>query len=457
MTDGWGASSAVALVFQTSCLYHALKYHADIRTTEELHRRADASLLITGDERGTMAGDILAGVRVVEFGEGIAVPYCGKLLADFGAEVIKIEAPERGDYSRQHGPFPGDVPHPDRSGLFLALNTNKWGVTLDPSGATGRQLLNDLLKHTDVFLHDRPVPVLTSQQLKASTLRQEWPRLVATAVTPYGQTGPYRDYQGVDITSCALSGLSEGLGENDRPPLVAPLSQAGYQAGISAASATVLALWMRERTGQGQAIDIAEADVLATLQTGVYLNNYRFDGTRSMRGHRFGSRTIYPASFFRCQDGFMWVTAPQWAQWERLLKMIGHSQLAEDERFHNRRKIADNPPPELEVPIAQWFMERGRADIFQQCREHRLPIAPVYHLNELIDHPQLVSRGFLMAVDQPGLGILQLPGLPMHFSKTPWRVRLPAPLLGEHNAQIYGDQLGRDRAELAVLRQSGVI
>ena len=109
-----------------------------------------------------MAGDILAGVRVMEFGEGIAVPYCGKLLADFGAEVIKIEAPERGDYTRQHGPFPGDVPHPDRSGLFLALNTNKWGVTLDPSGITGRQLLQDLLKHTDVFLHDRSVPVLTS-------------------------------------------------------------------------------------------------------------------------------------------------------------------------------------------------------------------------------------------------------------------------------------------------------
>lgn len=404
-----------------------------------------------------MAGDILAGVRVVELGEGIAVPYCGKLLADFGAEVIKIEAPIAGDSTRQHGPFPNDVPHPDRSGLFLALNTNKRGVTLTLSVPTGYELLLDLLQYTDVLLYDQSISSLAPQNIDITALRQKWPRLVATVVTPYGQTGPYRDYQGVGLTSCALSGLSEGLGENNAPPLVAPLSQSGYQAGISAASATVLALLVRERTGQGQSIDIAEADVLATLQTGVYLNNYQFDGTRSMRGNRFGSRTIYPADFFRCQDGFMWVTAPQWVQWERLLDMIGHSPLAEEERFHNRRKMAGSPPPELEVPIAQWFMERSRADIFRQCREQRLPIAPVYHLNELLDHPQLVSRGFLMGVDQPGLGALRLPGLPMQFSKTPWRVRLPAPLLGEHNAQIYCDELGRDRSALASLRQSGVV
>ena len=232
--------------------------------------------------------------------------------------------------------------------------------------------------------------------------------------------------------------------------------QAGYQAGLSAASATVLALLVREMSGQGQAIDIAEADVLATLQTGVYLNNYHFDGTRSMRGHRFGSRTIYPASFYRCQDGFMWVTAPQWAQWERLLEMIGRADLAEDERFHNRRRIAEHPPPELDVPLAQWFMARTRADIFHQCREARLPIAPVYHLDELVAHPQLAARGFLMAVERPGIDALRLPGLPMQLSKTPWRVRLPAPFLGEHNVQVYCDELGYEQSELTAWQQNGV-
>jgi crotonobetainyl-CoA:carnitine CoA-transferase CaiB-like acyl-CoA transferase len=238
---------------------------------------------------------------------------------------------------------------------------------------------------------------------------------------------------------------------------VAPFSQAGYQAGLSAASATVLALFVREMSGQGQAIDIAEADVLATLQTGVYLNNYHFDGTRSMRGNHFGSRTIYPAGFYRCQDGFMWVTAPQWAQWERLLEMIGRADLAEDERFHNRWHLADHPPPELDVPLAQWFMARTRADIFQQCRQARLPIAPVYHIDELIAHPQLVARGFLMAVERPGVGALQLPGLPMQLSKTPWRVRLPAPLLGEHNVEVYCDELGYERSDVTIWRQQGVV
>ncbi len=408
-----------------------------------------------------MASDILANVRVVEFGEGVAVPYCGKLLADFGAEVIKIEKPDRGDQTRRHGPFPEDIPHPDRSGLFLALNTNKRGITLAPDSPTGRQLLEALIQRADVLLHqgllDGVSATTDEHSLQTERLRQTWPRLVVTGVTPYGQFGPYAGDQGTALTACALSGLSEGLGENDRPPLAAPFDQAGYQAGLSAASATVLALFVREMSGQGQAIDISEADVLATLQTGVYLNNYHFDGTQSMRGHRFGSRTIYPASFYRCQDGFMWVTAPQWAQWERLLELIGRPDLAEDERFHNRRRIADNPPPELDVPLSQWFMARTRADIFHQCRESRFPIAPVYHVDELIEHPQLAARGFLMAVEQPGVDALRLPGLPMQFSKTPWRVRLPAPLLGEHNVALYCDELGYDRAELTAWRQSGVV
>ncbi len=404
-----------------------------------------------------MAGDILAGVRVVELGEGIAAPYCGKLLADFGADVMKIESPDGGDPTRRHGPFPGDIPHAERSGLFLALNANKRGLTLNPHSATGRKILDALLQRADVLIHHIPPAQLAGHNLTSTVLRQFHPRLIVTSITPYGQTGPYRDYQGADITSCALSGLSEGLGDSDRPPLTAPLRQAGYQAGLSAASATILALLVRERNGQGQAIDIAEAEVLATLQTGVYLNNFHFDGTRSMRGHRFGSRTIYPASFFRCRDGFMWVTAPQWAQWEHLLEMIGRPDLAQDERFHNRRKLADNPPAELEVPLAQWFMVRTRADIFRQCRASRLPITPVYALDELIEHPQLVARGFLMAVDQPGLGPLTLPSLPMHLSKTPWRIRLPAPLLGEHNEPVYGQELGYTPSDLSALRNSRVM
>ncbi len=268
----------------------------------------------------SMTSEILASVRVVEWGEGIAVPYCGKLLADFGADVIKIEQPGAGDRTRHHGPFPADVPHLEQSGLFLALNTNKRGITLDTRSPIGCRVLERLVQQADVVLHQNVPDTAESHPLQTEALRRADPRLVVTGVTPYGQFGPYHGVQGTELTSCALSGLSEGLGENDRPPLAAPFSQAGYQAGLSAASATVLALLVREMSGEGQAIDIAEADVLATLQTGVYLNNYYFDGTQSMRGHRFGSRTIYPASFYRCQDGFMWVTAPQWAQWERLLR-----------------------------------------------------------------------------------------------------------------------------------------
>jgi CoA:oxalate CoA-transferase len=404
-----------------------------------------------------MTSDILHGIRVVEFGEGIATPYCGKLLADFGAEVVKIEPPGRGDRTRRHGPFPGDRSHPERSGLFIALNTNKFGITLEPAQPAGRRLLHQLLERADVFLHQTPPPQLEAYGFRPETLWREFPRLVATSITPYGQTGPYRDLPSSDITVSALGGLSEGLGEPDRPPLVAPYSQTGYQAGLSAAGATVMALLGREQHGRGQTIDIGAADVLATLQTGVYLNNFLFDGSTSMRHARFGSRTIYPAHFFRCRDGFMWVTAPQWAQWERLLEMIGRPELAEDERFHNRYDLAAAPPPELEVPLTQWFAEHTREEIFTQCRRYRLPITPVYTIAELVEHPQLVARGFIMAVEHPEVDTVRLPGLPMRFSQTPWRIRRPAPLLGEHNERIYRQELGYQASDMASLRRIGII
>lgn len=404
-----------------------------------------------------MTTDILADIRVIELGEGIAVPYGGKLLADFGATVVKAEPPGNGDCTRRHGPFPGDTPHPERSGLFLALNTNKLGITLDPRIPTGRGVLAALLRRADVLIHQIAWQDLELLGLTPDTLRRDYPQLVTASITPYGQSGPYCNYQSADITVCALGGLSEGLGEEDRPPLVAPFSQTGYQAGLSAAGAIVMALLAREDSGQGQHIDIGMADILATLQTGVYLNNFLFDGTRGMRGSRFGSRTIYPAHFFRCQDGFMWVTAPQWAQWERLLSMIGRPELAENERFHNRYTIAATPPAELEVPLAQWFMDRTREDIFRLCRKHRLPISPVYTIAELVDHPQLISRGFMMAVEQPGIGTVRLPGLPMHLSKTPWRIRYPAPLLGEHNEQVYCQELGYAHRDLPALHRAGIL
>ena len=404
-----------------------------------------------------MASDILTGVRVVELGEGIAVPYCGKLLADFGAEVVKIESPGSGDSTRQHGPFPGDIPHPERSGLFLALNTNKLGITLHLELPTGRQLLGELLRQADVFIHDTAPRHLATRHLTSAELRREYPRLIVTALTAYGHSGPYCDYQDADITVCALGGLSDGLGEENRPPLTAPFSQGGYQAGLSAAGAIALALLVRESSGQGQVIDIAAADVLATLQTGVYLNNFFLDGSRSMRGARFGSRTIYPASFFRCSDGFMWVTAPQWAQWERLLAMVGRPDLADDERFQNRYDLAAAPPPELEVPLAQWFMEHTRDEIFASLSCPSLADYTGIHHCRVGRSSPACGAWFYHGRGAAGPRHTTAAWFAMHLSKTPWRMRRPAPLLGEHNAQIYCQELGYPQSALSALRHAGVI
>ncbi|HEX2276195.1 MAG TPA: CoA transferase, partial [Candidatus Tectomicrobia bacterium] len=174
----------------------------------------------------------LSRLRIIEYSTSIAAAACGKMLADLGAAVLKVEPPRTGDPARYHGPFPDDMPDPERSGLFLYLNTNKRGVTLDPAGPTGRALLRGLLAVADVFLHNWPPAPAAALGLDYEHLRQQQPRLIITAVTPYGSSGPYANYQGADITACAAGGVSIGTGFPDRPPLTLPLSLGAHFASV---------------------------------------------------------------------------------------------------------------------------------------------------------------------------------------------------------------------------------
>lgn len=397
----------------------------------------------------------LRGVSVVEFGQATASAYCGKLLADFGAEVVKIEPPE-GDAHRGHGPFPNDVPHPERSGLFLLLNTGKKSVTLRPGTPRGRALLDALLAGADAFVVGGTPSDLEATDLVPAGLEQAFPSLITVFITPFGMTGPYRDWRATDLTASAISGVTRRIGSAEREPLKLPLAQGGYQAGAAAACALLSAFIARDSSGLGQWIDVAEAEVWATVHAGFSVTRYLLAGHLENRsGHRFLNQP-YPHTVLPCQDGYVALQCAESRQWQRLLQMLGDPEWGRDPRYQDRVRNNREHADELDARLSPWLMERTREEIFARCRERDIPCGPVRTVAEVLEDPHLASRGYFVEAEHPDTGPLRYPGPVCRLSETPGRVRR-APLCGEHNEEIYCGRLGLAREELPVLRRAGVI
>ena len=399
----------------------------------------------------------LQGVRVVEWGSLVSAPFCGKLLAELGAEVIKVEPPGTGDDGRNSGPFPRGVPHPERSGLFLFANLNKRGVTLNLTDAAGRGLLGRLLESADVFLENQPLELLRQTGLDYASLQVQHPRLVVTSISPYGRSGPYQEYRGYDLTANAMSGLSFGTGHPHREPLTTPMHQASYLAGVGGAFATIVALLGRDLTGRGQLVDVAEAQVIGTLLTGYHLPTYIY---RGVAGWRSGNRMrlgLFPNCVLPCQDGYICIDAPQIEQYQRFLALLGEQDWMEEPRYRDRRAMSDQYPAEAESLIAPWFMQRTREEILQACLANRIPCVPVKTFDEVLADPQLNYRDYFQEVGRVEAGGYRYPGPPYRLSETPCRVVRPAPTLGQHNREILGGEVGISEAELAQLVRGGIV
>ena len=399
----------------------------------------------------------LMDVRVVEWSNLVSAPFCGKLLAELGAEVIKIEPPGVGDDSRRLGPFPDDIPHAERSGLFLFANLNKKGITLDPKTDAGRRLMHLLLESADIFLENQPLELLAETCLDYQSLKDRHPQLVVTSISPYGRSGPYKKYRGYDLTANAVSGLSFGTGHPHREPLTIPLHQASYLAGVGAAFASIVALLGRDLTGRGQLVDVAEAQVIATLLTGYHLPTYIY---RGVAGWRSGNRMrlgLFPNCVLPCKDGYVCIDAPQLEQYQRFLELLGEQDWMQDPRYRDRRAMSDQYPEEAESLIAPWFMQRTGEEVLQACLENRIPCVPVKTFDEVIQDPQLNSRDYFREVHHPQAGDYRYPGPPYRLSQSPCKTVRPAPTLGQHNEEILGGELGLDSEEVEELAQSRVI
>jgi formyl-CoA transferase len=398
----------------------------------------------------------LAGIKVVEVGEFVSAPYAAKCFADLGADVVKVEPPG-GERARHHGPFLHDEPHPERSGLYCLLNTNKRGITLDLGAPEGRLVLGRLLAQADLLIENLHPDDALALGLAPSETTERFPRLVHVSITCFGHRGPWRRYRGHALQAGAAGGASTVIGEPGRAPLPLPCSQPDYQGGINGAAGGLLALLARERTGQGQHVDVATTDVMA-FYGGITSPLYTAAGLPWRRsGHRAsGSGGYYPYTILPTKDGYLCLITRSGHPWRRFVNALGNPAWTREPRYRDRAAMGREYPDEVDALLVPYLREQSSEELQELCRAHGIPFAMVRTTAEVARCPQLAARGFFVTIWRAEVGALPYPGAPWRFSKTPWRIITPAPLLGEHTREVLVS-LGYGASDLDRLRARGVI
>ncbi|MFC2035146.1 CaiB/BaiF CoA transferase family protein [Chloroflexota bacterium] len=404
-----------------------------------------------------MSEKALDGVKVVEYCSSISGPYCTKLLADLGAEVIKIEPPVLGDEARMKGPFYHDIPDPNLSGLFLYLNTNKLGITLNFNSITGRDIFKQLIANADIFVEDKLPGNMKGLGLGYDILKEINPRLIMTSITPFGQTGPYRNYKAYYLNTFNAGGQGYLVRSRDREQHPGPVKLGGYlgeyDAGLSASVATLGALYWQGINHLGQWLDISKQEAVVALER-VVLGLYPNDGVQPPTMSQEVSRRM--VGLIMCKDGYVVLVMPEERQWTSLVELMGNPEWAKDEKYKDqfsRAQYAD----EIDPYISEWMMVHTKDEIYRRGQALGVPIAPVKTAQDIVESEQLEERGFFHEIDHAIAGRIKYPGAPYIFSRTPLKLERPAPLLGEHNEFIYCDRLGYNTQELAEMTRSGVL
>ncbi len=378
----------------------------------------------------------LEGVMILDLSEGIAGPYCSRLLGGYGADVIKVEKPGDGDESRRIGPFPKDIPHPEKSALFLHLNTNKKGVTLNLETAAGRKILHSLVKKADILVESFKPGQMSEWGLDFERLEKINPRLVMTSVTPFGQTGPYRHYKSSSAVLDALGGHTFIQGDPEREPLRYPDGAAEYSAGMFASVAVMGALYDSAETGKGQYIDISVLDCLPGLDAFRTVKWTHAGVVEQRTGGRYGG---WPGKVYPCRDGYIGLCGV--GPMGNLISMYSVMQIPEllDPKYETHMQ-RDEHLEELDGIVQPWLMEHDRYEIFHALQEVRVQAGVCNSAEDLLKDPGHEARNFWVEIEHPETGKLKYPGEPVRMSETKWQAGR-APMLGEHNEQVYQEEL----------------
>jgi formyl-CoA transferase len=403
----------------------------------------------------------LGHVRVLDLTRVLAGPWCAQNLADLGADVIKIERPGAGDDTRSWGPpYLRDAQGRDttEAAYYLAANRGKRSVTLDIASAEGQAIVRDLAKHCDVVLENYKVGQLKKYGLDYESLRREKPDLIYCSITGFGQDGPYAQRAGYDFIVQGMGGFMSITGERDDLPGGGPqkagIAISDLMTGMYATIAVMAALTHRDRTGEGQYIDMALLDVqvamLANMDT-----NYLASGEPPKRWGN-AHPNIVPYQTFATSDGHIIVAVGNDGQYQKFVAAGGRPELAADERF------ATNPMRvrhrDILVPLlADMVRARTKQQWIDLLEAAGVPCGPINNLDEVFVNPQVAARKLRIDLPHPTAGTVKLVGSPMKLSATPPRYDMPPPLLGQHTEEVLRDVLGHNAAQIAALREKGII
>ena len=403
-------------------------------------------------------GRLLPPYRVLDLAGPEAV-YCGKLLADYGADVVRVEPPG-GDPSRSRGPFAGDEPGPDRSLYFLFYNTNKRSITLDLHSDQGKDLFRRLVAQSDVVVESFPVGYLDSLGLGYEDLRQVNPGIVVASVTPFGQTGPWKDYKASDLVALAASGFMQITGEPDGPPMRQGNDQSHFPGAQFAAASILAALYYRDfGDGEGQHIDVSLQEALITYYTDAHpaLAHMMLGDNVTRVGAT--STLVIPLGAYPSSDGWISagiITPREWdtlAQW--IYEVTGNEEvLNEAYRGGNQDRAPFN---DIITALVIDFTTRYTSEyLFHEGQRRNLVVLPVNTVSDLLADPQLKASNFWFDIDHPEAGSLQYPqGVFDSDEFSP--ATNPAPSVGQDNEAVYAGELGLSQAEISALMSEGVI
>ena len=399
---------------------------------------------------------ILDGTKVVELTHALSGAFCSKMLADQGADVIKIEPPGWGDQARHEPPFIGGEPNADRSTLFLSFNTNKRSVTLDLEQAIGKDLLLSILADADVVIESYAPGYLDGLGLGYDVIRQTNPRATLASITYFGQDGPYRDYSGGDLVAQAVGGFLYAVtGSADKPPMGTALDQMEITAARNGVIAIMVALFHQRETGEGQHIDVSTMEAAVSTPSGL-LHPYSFAGRIPKRGGSDGN--VMDGMHLPTKDGEVTLTTAgtggrpmeAWAEFLEEPRLTDAKFATRGSRMENWEDLHALVAPKLE----QWH----NLDLMKETMAKGLVVGLVQSPEQVVNSPHLEERGFFVEIEHPEAGLLKYPGPGFLLDgDNPMEPRYPAPRLGEHNAVILGEQLGLSTEELGLLRAARVI
>ena len=393
----------------------------------------------------------LEGIKVLDATRVVAGPFCGLILADLGAEVIKIEMPGVGDETRTGAPF-----LKGESTYFHSINRNKKGITLNLSKEKGQKIFKDLVKTADVVLENFTPGTMAEFGLDYDTLSKINPKIIMGSISGFGQKdSPYVTKVAYDPIAQAMGGIASLNGYPDGPPTKVGVALGDLSAALYAAVGICSALYERSMSGEGQHVDVAMTDSIFSILEHAIL---RYTACGNIAG-RIGNRhpALSPYDFYPAKDGWVALGTASNSVANRLADAIGRSDLKDDPRYSSNSERIKNADGFIEPIIREYISNHTKQEIIDLLNRYDVPVAPIYTIDEAVNDPHFTQRGMLVDVEHPVAGTIKVVGPVVKFSKTPSKVLRPGPRLGENNDEIFKDRLGMKDDELACLKEGKVI